>query len=248
MRAARVNNDLDLALVQLDSPKRFALSRWRDSIFATNQHQDRWLRSAERLIGLQRELIRLATIDPLTGVLNRRAFFEKAEQAVARASVAGPMAAIMFDVDHFKSVNDTHGHDVGDQVLCGISREAADGRMIVGRLGGEEFAILLEGADEDAAIELAEGLRAKMAALACDAERGNLGVTCSFGVSQLQTGESIDQLLKRADSALYEAKSLGRNRVARARPFAESNDPRGSGVIRLSNRAGSAERAPARMS
>src|SRR6267154_4979648 len=75
------------------------------------------LRSAERLVRLQRELIRLAMVDPLTGLFNRRAFFEKAHQAVARANESNKPAAIMFDVDHFKRVNDTYGHDVGDQVL-----------------------------------------------------------------------------------------------------------------------------------
>src|SRR6267154_1697746 len=75
------------------------------------------LRSAERLVRMQRELIRLAMVDPLTGLFNRRAFFEKAHQAVARANESNKPAAIMFDVDHFKRVNDTYGHDVGDQVL-----------------------------------------------------------------------------------------------------------------------------------
>src|ERR1700692_1417638 len=94
------------------------------------------LRSAERLIRLQRELIRLAMIDPLTGLFNRRAFFEKAQQAIARASASSRPAAIMFDVDHFKRVNDTYGHGIGDQVLRDIAHEAASERMVVGRLGG----------------------------------------------------------------------------------------------------------------
>ncbi len=102
------------------------------------------LRSAERLIRLQRELIRLAMIDPLTGLFNRRAFFEKAHQAIVRASPSNRPAAILFDIDHFKRVNDTYGHDVGDLVLSDVSGVAASDRMTVGRLGGEEFAILLE--------------------------------------------------------------------------------------------------------
>ena len=204
------------------------------------------LRSAERLLRLQRELIRLATIDPLTGVLNRRAFFDKAQQAVARASATSQLSAVMFDVDHFKQVNDTHGHDVGDQVLRAIAQAAASAEAVVGRLGGEEFAILLEGAHLEAAVEAAERLRAAMAALAFDTEEGRLTLTCSFGVSQWESGETIDQVLKHADTALYEAKATGRNRVIRARPAnARTIDANGSGVIRSSHRDPSAAPAAA---
>jgi diguanylate cyclase (GGDEF)-like protein len=174
------------------------------------------LRSAERLVRLQRELIRLAMIDPLTDLFNRRAFFEKARQAIVRASVSKRPAAILFDMDHFKRINDTYGHDVGDLVLREIARVAASDRMIVGRLGGEEFAILIEESNLDAGLEVAEGLRAKMSALTFDTERGRLTSTCSFGVSEWESGENIDQLLKRADAALYEAKTGGRNRVIAA--------------------------------
>src|SRR6202140_2713475 len=92
------------------------------------------LRSAERLVRLQRELIRLAMIDPLTGLFNRRGFFEKAPQAIVRASASNRPAAILVDIDHFKQVNDTYGHDVGDLVLRDVARVAASDRMIVGRL------------------------------------------------------------------------------------------------------------------
>jgi two-component system cell cycle response regulator len=204
------------------------------------------LRSAERLVRMQRELIRLAMVDPLTGLFNRRAFFEKAHQAIARASASNQPAAIMFDVDHFKRVNDIYGHDVGDQVLRDISREAASDRMIVGRLGGEEFAILLEGSSREAGLEIAEGLRAKMAALAFDTAQGELTLTCSFGVSEWEPGENIDQLLKRADSALYEAKTGGRNRVVAARASAaETAAAPGSGVVRSAGRSSPDDRGEA---
>jgi diguanylate cyclase (GGDEF)-like protein len=196
------------------------------------------LRSAERLIRLQRELIRLAMVDPLTGLLNRRAFFEKAQRAIAQASSANRPVAIMFDVDHFKRVNDNHGHDIGDEVLRSISRETASDRMIVGRLGGEEFAILLEDSNLAGGLDLAEGLRAKVAALTFDAEQAKLSLTCSFGVSEWESGESIDQLLKRADTALYGAKSGGRNRVVAARGSASKTDPaNGSGIVRSADRS-----------
>jgi diguanylate cyclase (GGDEF)-like protein len=174
------------------------------------------LRSAERLVRLQHELIRLAMIDPLTDVYNRRAFFEKAQQANGRASDSNRPTAIMLDVDHFKRVNDVFGHDVGDQVLRGISRAFADDRMIVGRLGGEEFAILLEGSNVESGVQFAERLRAKIGALVFETAQGKLTLTCSFGVGQWEPGDTIDRLLRRADVALYRAKKTGRDRVVSA--------------------------------
>jgi diguanylate cyclase (GGDEF)-like protein len=195
------------------------------------------LRSAERLVRLQRELIRLATIDPLTGVFNRRAFFEKAQQALARAGATSGLAAIMFDIDHFKGINDTCGHDTGDQVLREVSQQAVRADLITGRLGGEEFAVLLEGADLEAARQVAESLRAAIAGLAFETPQGKLALTCSFGVSERQAGESIDGLLKRADVALYQAKRSGRNRVVGApAALSEQEGASWSGVLRSSRR------------
>src|SRR5579863_900733 len=167
-------------------------------------------------------------IDPLTGLFNRRAFFERAHQAIVRARASSRPAAILFDMDHFKRINDTYGHDVGDRVLRDISREAASDRMIVGRLGGEEFAILLEESNLEAGFALAEELRSRMAALTFDTDRGRLTVTCSFGVAEWDQGENIDQLLKRADAALYEAKAEGRNRVVATRRSDPKPDSQGS--------------------
>jgi PleD family two-component response regulator len=90
------------------------------------------LRAAERLAAMQRELIRLATTDSLTGLLNRRAFFEGALEASQRAAEGGALCAVMFDIDHFKRINDTHGHDVGDEVICGVTRAATIECAIVG--------------------------------------------------------------------------------------------------------------------
>jgi two-component system, cell cycle response regulator len=198
------------------------------------------LRSAERLLRLQSDLIRLARVDPLTGVLNRRAFFATAEQ-MGRT----PFAAIMFDVDHFKDINDSYGHDVGDQVLHVIGREASNRHGIVGRLGGEEFAVLLEGADLEAGQAHAELLRIALAGLSFDTGRGELSVTCSLGVAQGRPGESIDQLLKRADAALYAAKEGGRNRVVTAGADVKAPGHRRSGLVRSSRRAAGEQSAHA---
>jgi len=190
------------------------------------------LRCAERITSMQRELIALATTDPLTGVLNRRAFFERAQKACARATVAGALSAIMFDIDHFKRINDGYGHDVGDQTLRSISREVAGSCRLVGRLGGEEFGIVLEGASMSAAAEVAERLRLKLSALKFETAKGPLTLTSSFGVSEWETGDTLDQLLKRADLALYEAKHAGRNRVMRSDAAQAQDDDARPSVIR----------------
>ena len=181
------------------------------------------LRAAERLGAMQRELVRLASVDALTGLHNRRAFFELAEEARARCGEHGALAAIMLDIDHFKRINDLYGHDIGDHAIAAVAQAAATDDAIIGRLGGEEFALLLEGRSLDQASIIAELLRARMAALCFDTENGEMTLTCSFGVSERHAGESIDDLLKRADVALYAAKTSGRNRVVAAESVARTN-------------------------
>jgi diguanylate cyclase (GGDEF)-like protein len=203
------------------------------------------LRAAERLAAMQRELIRLATTDSLTGLLNRRAFFEGALEAAQHAAEGGALCAVMFDIDHFKRINDTYGHDVGDEVICGVARAttiecAIMGRATVGRLGGEEFTILLEGRPFADVIELAERLRSRIAGLRFQAGDEVLTVSCSLGVSQWQPGHSIDRLLKRADMALYRAKQNGRNRVAVAEADASTMQDMGpdrESIVRSRQRA-----------
>jgi len=170
------------------------------------------LRAAERLARMQSELIWLATTDSLTGMFNRRAFFDKAKELCARAEAGEPFAAVMVDVDHFKRVNDEHGHKVGDEAICAVAQTLSAEAGVVGRLGGEEFALLLHGRTMAEAVEIAERLRAAVAGLAIS----GAVLTCSFGVSEWRKGDTIDLLLKRADMALYDAKLGGRNRVIAA--------------------------------
>ena len=174
------------------------------------------LRAAERFGHMQRELIRLAVTDSLTGMLNRRGFFEQALQPCGRAEKGTPLCAIMADIDYFKRINDEHGHDAGDKAIFAVAHELMSGSWHAGRLGGEEFALLLEGRNLAEAATIAERLRGRIAALRIPTGEDRLSLTCSFGVSQWRVGDSIDPLLKRADMALYEAKLTGRDRVVQA--------------------------------
>jgi two-component system, cell cycle response regulator len=184
------------------------------------------LRAADRVTTMQAELIRLATTDSLTGVGTRRAFFARAATACAQAKQGGALSAVMFDIDHFKGVNDTHGHDMGDEVIRGVAQAAAKTSDIVGRLGGEEFALLVEG-NQSNAEEVAENLRRIISWTEFGERAAGFTVTCSFGVSEWAPGEPIERLLRRADMALYSAKIAGRNRVmaAAAEPPPQENAP-----------------------
>lgn len=168
---------------------------------------------------LEEELKRQARIDLLTGLNNRRHFFELAEQELARAKRHDvPLPALMLDVDHFKLVNDTYGHHVGDLVLQKLSEvcvKTLRGIDILGRLGGEEFAILLPETKSEQALEVAERLRLAVAGATVPLEQGgSIHLTVSIGVaSVVATDAKIEDLLKRADTALYAAKNAGRNRV-----------------------------------
>jgi diguanylate cyclase (GGDEF)-like protein len=158
--------------------------------------------------------------DHLTGARSRRAFFDLAARERARALRAGsPLSLLLFDVDHFKRINDTHGHATGDRVLADIvERAGAEVRNIdvVARLGGEEFAVLLPDTALDTALLVAERLRAALDR-SFDGGAGAVGYTVSIGAATLLADESIDGMLSRADAALYAAKAGGRNAVVDAR-------------------------------
>ncbi len=167
---------------------------------------------------LENELRHLATTDPLTGASNRRHFIDHASRELKRSCRYGiPLAALLIDIDHFKKVNDTYGHDVGDEVLkklveCCL-RELRE-TDIFGRFGGEEFAALLIQTDQDGALQVCERLKERLGKLTFHTDQGAFGITVSVGLSMLSVDEpSIDSLLKRADDALYRAKNSGRNKV-----------------------------------
>ena len=165
------------------------------------------------------EVQRLATLDGLTGTYNRRHFMELAQREYDNARRFGhPLTAMMLDVDHFKRINDRHGHHVGDQVLriladrCRTALRSVD---VLGRYGGEEFAILLPGSTQHhAATVLAERIRRRVADEPIPTDDGAVKVTVSVGVAELdEEMRNPGDLFKRADAALYEAKQAGRNRV-----------------------------------
>jgi diguanylate cyclase (GGDEF)-like protein len=154
--------------------------------------------------------------DPLTRVLNRRGvetYLEACREAFDREGV--PFSVILADLDHFKRVNDVHGHGAGDEVLQAIGRTLCDGVRgadHVARLGGEEFLVLLPGVRLPQAATLAERLRASIARARLT---NGVRVTASFGVAEVQPGDGIESLIARADGALYEAKANGRDQVVR---------------------------------
>jgi diguanylate cyclase (GGDEF)-like protein len=163
---------------------------------------------------------RLATIDELTGALVRRAFMAQAELQLARADRAGtPVAVAILDIDNFKALNDAHGHAAGDRALSllasVVSREIRRGD-IFGRLGGEEFAVLLPATSREDAIALINRLRVRVAEATMSAPCGTVACTFSAGVDEYQPGEELATLVARADAALYSAKAMGRNRVVSA--------------------------------
>jgi two-component system cell cycle response regulator len=179
------------------------------------------IRIGERIINLERRILELANTDALTGLLNRRAFMERIGVEMVRSQrQKNPLSLIMTDIDHFKRVNDTHGHQVGDLVLqrfAGQLTTSARPYDFVGRYGGEEFVICLPGTDGRQAGPVAERMCRQiedMEIMLPDGS-GSIRVTASFGTAfySIDSGEHIDLLIKRADDALYLAKKEGRNRV-----------------------------------
>ncbi|HST36661.1 MAG TPA: diguanylate cyclase [Allosphingosinicella sp.] len=175
-------------------------------------------RAHRRALELTEELHQLATTDGLTGLPNRRQLMFALETEVRRAGRTGrPLALALLDIDHFKAINDTHGHPAGDAVLVAVAevlREVTRGGDVLGRFGGEEFAVLMPETSLDQAQLACERLRRAIQKRRMDYPNGAAGhITISTGVARLAGEEGLDHLIHRADIALYEAKAGGRNLV-----------------------------------
>jgi diguanylate cyclase (GGDEF)-like protein len=190
----------------------YAVERWRlrEELAATRK---KLVASIEQLEDANSALSALARVDPLTGLANRRAFDESMDRLVAEAGRGRRFALILLDLDNFKRFNDTHGHDVGDELLRSfgvVMREAGRSVDTAARYGGEEFALLLVDVSPVEAYEVADRLRRTMTEQLSDFGE----VTASFGVGLFDPRRmKASTLVRKVDEALYTAKSLGRNRV-----------------------------------
>jgi diguanylate cyclase (GGDEF)-like protein len=171
------------------------------------------LRSAQRMIDAQKQLIRVASFDSLTNLRNRRVFFEALEEEEKSSAVS---SVLVLDIDYFKQVNDRYGHDGGDLVLKEVANRLRKVDQRFARIGGEEFALLVKGPIEQAAV-IAETVRREIAVLPIKLPECEMSTSISVGVAQRMPGTPMNEVMKDADVALYAAKSGGRNRVTLAR-------------------------------
>ena len=213
-RIVRVEiSDLDLSTHSAFKSSQFASSmQTENAIFAILIGLALFARYSVTLV---MQLQRLAETDPLTGLFNRRAFETKV-QAVRVAAAPLPSGLIICDIDYFKSVNDCHGHEIGDRTLKAFARllqREAPETAICARLGGEEFCILIAGMDSEATRLLAVHLRGAVERLRVATSTGSLKLTASFGFCQLDPGDDMWTALAAADAAVYQAKNDGRNLV-----------------------------------
>lgn len=179
------------------------------------------LKIGARIVELEHRILQMAKTDFLTNVLNRRAFMERMEQEVQRSyREAVPFSLLLADVDHFKKINDTYGHQAGDLVLqrfAGRLKALLRPYDIVARYGGEEFVVCLPGLDGLQAVSVAERIRKSVEEMKIElpGHAWSARITASFGTASflLESKESVDSLIKRADEAMYRAKDEGRNCV-----------------------------------
>jgi diguanylate cyclase (GGDEF)-like protein len=170
---------------------------------------------------LETDLVRLATIDGLTGILNRRAFLDASEREISRCNRSGETFGFaMFDLDLFKRINDSYGHPVGDRVLrlfTDTLRSVVRPHDLLGRYGGEEFALVMPGIDKTAACAIVERCRQAVERRGIEHDGRPIELTVSAGVAAFgEDGSDLETLIKAADAALYQAKRSGRNRVVAA--------------------------------
>ncbi len=179
------------------------------------------LKIGQRIIELEHRILRLASTDYLTGLLNRRAFLERLERELNRCQrEVSRMGIIIMDIDHFKRVNDNFGHQVGDLVLQEFSNilvKLCRSYDFIGRYGGEEFIVCLPGADKWNTYQIAERIRSTIEnkKTLLPNKESSVSITASFGIASMEPGQikSADKLINEADEALYRAKAQGRNRI-----------------------------------
>lgn len=214
-------SDLEIALLSVFCQK---VAAAYENIALYNDLERRVEERTEALQEANQKLHKIATTDFLTGAMNRRAFIEVAENELERMRrYGGDATLLLFDLDKFKSINDTHGHQAGDQVLirfAAIVQQALRSVDFFGRLGGEEFGAILPETESNSALLVAERIRAAVASAAFELAEGRVEVTVSIGLSPLRAeqGRQLDDAMHRADVALYRAKHNGRNRVEVALP------------------------------
>eukprot|EP00903_Cladosiphon_okamuranus_P001253 g1251.t1 len=174
---------------------------------------------------------KLARIDALTGIRNRRAFFDDADQmleSLSRQNSSSQISVAVIDIDHFKSVNDTHGHAAGDQVIAYLAELMAnviEDHGVFGRTGGEEFSVFLPETDNTAAAQLLDRIRNLFAENAFQKIGGTQPITLSAGIySMTAEATKLDDAISKADDALYKAKRQGRNRIEKQRSENNQND------------------------
>jgi len=177
----------------------------------------RMIEMQDALLASREAMTHQATHDPLTGIFNRRAIFDRLREEVLRARRNGDLLAVgICDIDHFKLVNDTHGHQTGDDVLCGFARLLNDDLReydSVGRIGGEEFLIVAPMKGGKDCQSLFNRIRLRIVGSEISTRSGLLSVTVSIGVACAIAESTVDTILERADTALYRAKKEGRNRI-----------------------------------
>jgi diguanylate cyclase (GGDEF)-like protein len=178
------------------------------------------LRSATRIVELEEKLRRQATLDALTGIFNRGAIMDRLEVEMDRARrESEPLCVARIDIDHFKQVNDTHGHSAGDSVLCETARRMCSVLRpydVVGRYGGEEFIVVFSRCDHQTALTVAGRIREIVSKDPVNTGSHEIPVTVSIGVASVWKSNDADSAIREADNALFRAKQLGRNRVESA--------------------------------
>ncbi len=170
-----------------------------------------------RLLNAQKKLRKQANTDSLTGLFNRRSYFQSVKKEISRYKrQQRPFSLLLMDIDHFKKVNDSFGHSVGDVVLHNLARvllKTARAQDIVARTGGEEFSVLLPEAKKEEAEVMAERIRKTVSKSEMGTQEIGIQITISIGVAEILSGEDVDTIYNRADLALYRAKAKGRNCV-----------------------------------